>query len=314
MNFLFLLDPLETILMHKDTSFLLMWEAHRRKHAVFFLPQGGVIRKNGKTFFRVTRVRPQKKAGRPFLIKEQRLLSEDAVDVVFIRNDPPFDEQYLFNTWMLDLLPERIAVLNHPSAIRMVNEKIWATQFTSLVPPTLIARDKEAISDFIDSYREVIVKPINGYGGQSVFKLSRQDTNRNVILETLTQSYTRDIIVQKYISASSRGDKRVLLLDGDPLGAVNRLHADHDHRNNFFSGGQALPASLNRHDHRIINTLRPHLKRLDLFFVGIDIIGRYLIEVNVTSPTCLQEMNTLNKTHLERTVIDRIERRVSCKN
>lgn len=307
MNFVFLMDPLSTVLMEKDTSFILMHGAHQRGHSVFFLPDGGMTFKNGKLNFRTMSVVPQQVSGEPFTDKKTKELSEEDIDAVFIRSDPPFDQQYLLNTWLLDRLPARIPVINRASGIRTVNEKIWATQFKTIVPRTLIGRNKTSLLEFLTEEKNIIVKPIDGFGGSSVFTVHSQDKNAKVILETMTLHWTRDVILQQYIPESQNGDKRIILLDGEPLGAILRMHAEDDHRNNFFAGGKALPTEIDQRDREIIEILKPELKKLGLFFVGIDIIGGYLIEVNVTSPTCIQEMNRIYHQKLQDRVIEFVE-------
>ncbi len=308
MNFVFLMDPLHTVIMEKDTSFILMLGAHRKGHKVYACHNGGLTQKNGKLHFTCTEVTPQQVAEQPFIQHEMATLTEDSIDAVFIRNDPPFDAQYLFNTWLLDLLPERILVMNSPNGIRTTNEKIWVTQFSSLIPRTLITRNKADILAFLSEEKEIVTKPINGYGGQGIFRIREGDTNIGVIIETLTHNGAQDIILQQCLPEASQGDKRILLLNGDPLGAVLRVHAKDEHRNNFFAGGKPMPAEITKRDEAIIQILKPHLQKLGLHFVGIDVIGDHLIEVNVTSPTCLQEINRLNNGRLEDTVIDFVTR------
>jgi len=310
MNYIFLMDPLENVIANKDTSLALMVGAHRKGHAVYYLPDGGIDLLDGKLQFHVTKVVPQYKNNLPFIKQESAVLAQDDVHVVFIRTDPPFGERYLNNTWLLDHLPKHIPVINSSTGIRTVNEKIWATQFTRIVPRTYIGRNKNEMLSFVRMENEVIAKPTDGFGGQSVFRVKANDQNVNVILETMTRNWQNDIILQKYVSDAQKGDKRILLLDGDPLGCVLRLHADDDHRNNFFSGGKPLSAEINKRDEEIIDIIKPKLKQLGLHFVGIDIIGDYLIEINVTSPTCLQEMNKLYNTHLEDAVINFSEKLV----
>ncbi|OGX27105.1 MAG: glutathione synthase [Omnitrophica WOR_2 bacterium RIFCSPHIGHO2_01_FULL_48_9] len=307
MNFIFLMDPLETVIMEKDTTFILMLGAHRKGHKIFYLPDGGITLREGQLFFDTIPVVPQQNKEQPFIEKEEVILCEDEIDAIFIRNDPPFDQQYLINTWFLDKLTRRMPIINSPHGIRTVNEKIWVTQFTSLIPRTMISRQKEDLLDFLKTEKHVIAKPTDGYGGQSVFQIKQGDTNTHVILETLTARWSRDIILQQYIPQSQQGDKRILLLDGEPLGAVLRVHSAEDHRNNFFAGGKPHPAAITDRDREIIEEIKPQLQRLGLYFVGIDIIGDYLIEVNVTSPTCLQEMNQLYNKHLENDVIEFVE-------
>jgi glutathione synthase len=308
MNFVFLMDPLETVVMEKDTTFIIMLGAHRRGHKIFYLPDGGMRLRDGKVFFRAQEVVPQQVAREPFIRKEETVLEEDDVDVLFIRTDPPFDGEYLLNTWLLDRVSRRIPVINDPQGIRSVNEKIWCTQFTSLVPPTLVSRQQEDLLDFLSEEKDVVGKPTDGHGGQSVFHIHQGDKNAKVILETLTHRWKKEIILQRYIPESQNGDKRILLLDGEPLGAVLRMHSEDDHRNNFFAGGKPLPSEINQKDWEIIDVLRPELQKLGLYFVGIDILGPYLVEVNVTSPTCLQEMNGLYDQHLEDHIIEFAEK------
>lgn len=315
MNFVFLMDPLSTVIMGKDTSFILMLEGHKRGHSIFFVTDGGMTILNGKVYFHAISVIPQKIAENPFILKKNIELSQDEVDCVFVRSDPPFDSQYLLNTWILDRLPKHIPVINSPAGLRTVNEKIWVTQFDSLIPRTFIGRNRQDMLDFIFSEKNVIAKPTDGHGGTSVFHIQPGDKNTNVILESLTKSWSQDIILQQYIPEAQKGDKRILLLNGEPLGAILRVHAPGDHRNNFFAGGKPMATELTGRDKEIIQILKPELQRLGLYFVGIDTIGNYLTEVNVTSPTCLQEMNQIYGENLEVKVIDFAEKLIQqCRN
>jgi glutathione synthase len=301
------MDPLESIKFDSDTTFMLMLGAHRRGHHVYYVAKDGIRVLNGQVTFHAIKVIPQHIMHQPFIEEHAILLHQKDVHAVFIRPDPPFNEQYLINTWLLDLLPNHVAVINKASGIRHVNEKIWCSRFHELVPPTLISSNAKDLKQFIESHKTVIAKPTNGFGGQRVFKINHQDTNANVILETLTDRFNTPIILQRYIEDSKNGDKRILLLNGEFLGAVLRVHGEGDHRNNFYAGGTPVATTLNDRDKHIINCLKPYLRELGLYFVGIDILGDYLIEVNVTSPTCLQEMNNLYNMNLENNVINFVE-------
>ena len=314
MNFVFLMNPLDEIKIEKDTSFILMLASHVRGHKIYYLPQGGMFSRDGRIGFHLRHVVPQDNKEQPFVLHERCVLLEDQVEALFIRTDPPFDEQYLFDTWMLDLIKSKIFIMNAPDGIRRVNEKLWVTQFVDLIPPTYVGRDKNDLPDFLAKHNQVIAKPTNGFGGQGVFKIRQGDDNTNVIFELLTKDGLCDIICQKYIPAAMEGDKRILLLNGGPLGAVLRVHGEEDHRNNFFSGGKPVASNITARDQEIIDVLKPHLQSLGLFLVGIDIIGEYLIEVNVTSPTCLREMNRLNHEALEEKVIDFVEEQILLMN
>ena len=310
MKFLFLMDPLESVIFEKDTTFIMMLESHARGHEVYYLPKDGISLVEGRVFFHATKVTPQNIAHMPFKEEFTARFSQDDIHAIFVRPDPPVDDQYLMNTWLLDHLPKKVAVINNPSGIRTVNEKVWASQFIKITPPTIISANKADLLDFVAKYKSVIAKPTNAFGGQSVFHIEKGSTNTKVILETLTERYNKAIIIQKYIPESKNGDKRILLLDGKILGALVRMHADGEHRNNFYAGGKPKSAVITANDKKIVSILKPHLERLGLYFVGIDILGDYLIEVNVTSPTCLQEMNHLYNVKLEEKVIDFVEKLV----
>ena len=310
MKFLFLMAPLETIIFEKDTTFMIMLCAHVRGHEVFFLPEDGISFVDGKVYFNVTRVIPQNNKSLPFKNEYTTRLSQDDIHAVFVRPDPPVDEQYLINTWLLDHLPKHIAIINKPSGIRTVNEKIWVSQFKNITPPTIISTNKENLMNFIAKYKDIIAKPTNAFGGTGIFHIKKGNTNTKVILETLTETYTKAIVLQKYIPEAKNGDKRILLLNGEILGALLRMHEHGEHRNNFYAGGKPMPTTTNAKDKKIVALLKPHLQELGLYFVGIDILGDYLIEVNVTSPTCLQEMNRLYNVKLEEKIIDFVEKLV----
>ncbi len=302
------MDPLENIVFEKDTTFMLMLGAHRKGHEVYYLPKDGISLIDSKLYFHVIKVKPQNIAHEPFIEEHTLRLSQDDIHAVFIRPDPPFDEQYLMNTWFLDLLPKHIAVINAPNGVRTVNEKIWVTQFKDIIPVTIVSNNKHDLLEFVAQHKDVIAKPTNAFGGQSVFRIEHGHTNTNVILETLTKFYGQSVILQKYVPEAKNGDKRILLLNGEILGAVLRMHGEGEHRNNFYAGGKPMPTTINNRDRQIAETLKPHLQKLGLYFVGIDILGDYLIEVNVTSPTCLQEMNNLTNGRLEEKVIDFVEK------
>ena len=290
MNLLFLMDPLATVNYHKDTTFILMKAAEARGHRVYYLPKNGLISTRDQFTFTVTPVTTTTNPDSPFSIEEPVTLTEDDVQCVFIRTDPPVDTDYHAELWLLNRLAQRVLVVNNPAGIQIVNEKLWATQFTDITPKTLVSSRAEDHKQFLHSETASILKPINGFGGQGIYKLSPNDSNLNVILESSTLNGTAYCISQELVPEASIGDKRILLLNGDVLGAVLRVHGKEDHRNNLFAGGHTEASTVTKEDRKIVETLSPHLKALGLFFVGIDVIGGKLIEVNVTSPTCLQEL------------------------
>lgn len=303
MNILFLMKPYDDMNYKKDTSYILMKGAAERGHTVYYLPQGGISLMGSAAQFEVEEIQVEQ----PLTIKQKMTLHSDNVDAIFVRTDPPFDSQYLMDTLLLDRLPPHIKVVNSGAGIRTVNEKVFATQFTELTPETLISSNKQMLLKFIKDQGKTILKPTDGFGGSGIFKVSPEAENLSVILETLTHNFTKEVIAQAYIKDAETGDKRILLVNGDPLGAVLRVHPENDHRNNFFAGGHEEPCDISEHDMKIVNRLKPHLIENGLFFVGIDIIGNFLIEINVTSPTCLQEMNRLYSKSLHYEVIEALE-------
>ncbi|MEM7127170.1 MAG: glutathione synthase [Chloroflexota bacterium] len=304
MKFLFLMDPPVTVNIKKDTSFAFMEGATERGHETYYVPKGGITLNQGSVQFRATLATPQRVTEKPFILGKETILRDEDVDVLFIRPDPPFDAEYLMNTWLLDQARDRgIVVVNDPSGVRTVNEKVWATQFTQIIPKTVVTRHKSDFNDFLEAEGEVIIKPTDGHGGAGVFRIRQGDLNRNVTFETLTKNEQSEVIVQQYLSDASVGDKRILLLNGELLGAVLRVHSEDDHRNNFFAGGHPEATTVTNREIEIIETLAPHLRRLGLYFVGIDVIGERLVEVNVTSPTGIQEASHFAGTRLDDKVI-----------
>lgn len=307
MNMLFWIDRPESLHPDKDTSLAFMREAQARGHQIYYLSSHGVTVSDGQVRFHVHKVSVNKYWALD-VSEEGTVLTDDDVDVVVIRKDPPFDEDYLRQTWLLDLVGAKVFVSNHPTGVRTVNEKIWVSQFTDLCPQTRISSFKEDYENFLHEHKLVVLKPYDSFGGQGVCVVDRDDWNKNALFELLSQGGRKPVVMQEFLSESQKGDKRVLLLDGEVLGAVLRKHSSGDHRNNFMAGGHALPCEVTAREQQAIAVLRPHLKALGLHFVGLDFIGERLIEVNVTSPTCLREMNHLYQQKLESQVIDFFEK------
>ncbi len=294
MTILFLMKPLEIMNPKKDTSLLFMQAAQRLGHTVCYLNQGGISITPDGLLFQVTSLRCTGSLEQPFEDLEDIVLNESEVDAVFIRTDPPFDDAYLHDMWLLDQLPDRIRCINSAHGIKTVNEKIWLTQFRDLIPKTWVTTSRNMLETVLARQKKLVLKPTDGFGGHSIFIVSDDDINKHVILDTMFSGANTYVIAQEVLHDATKGDKRILLCDGEPLGAILRVHSKNDHRNNLDAGGHAEKAVITAKDQEIIAQLKPHLLALGLRFVGIDIIGDYLIEVNVTSPTCLQELNALD--------------------
>jgi glutathione synthase len=304
----FVMDPVQAIDIRGDTTFALMLEAQRRGHRVFAIDPGDLGVADGRVFAKVFPVTLRRELGRHAEVGEPHLADLDAeMQVVLQRKDPPVDEAYVTATQILALLKQAL-VWNRPAGILAANEKLYALHFADLMPETLVARETGRFLDFLERMGgEMIVKPLGGRGGEGVFHLRRDDRNLFSILEQSTRFGTRLAMAQRYLPDIRRGDKRILLLDGEPLGAVLRIPAEGETRANLHVGGRPEKAALDDDDRRIVERLRPWLARDGLHFVGIDVIGGRLTEVNVTSPTGIQEMNALDGARYEERVLERLE-------
>jgi glutathione synthase len=308
---LFVMDPIGAIDVEKDTTFVLMLAAQERGHRVLYCEPGDLSVDAGHAVARVCPIELRREQGRHATLGEaQTIALDDAADVVFQRKDPPVDTDYVTATQILALC-RRALVLNRPDTVIWANEKLYAVQFADLMPETRVSRRIPEFVDFLAKLGgEMIVKPLGGKGGEGVFHLRHDDRNLFSILEQVTGFGTRWAMAQQYVPEVRQGDKRILLVDGEPIGAVLRVPAAGETRANLHVGGTPARAPLDANDRRILERLRPHLLRDGLFFVGIDVIGGRLTEVNVTSPTGIQEINALEGVRLEHQVIEAVERRV----
>lgn len=311
-RFLVIMDPIERILPDKDTTFVLMLSALRRDHSVYYCQLTDLYSIGAKPHARCRRITVAR-ATPHFAFYEERTEPLDWFNVILMRKDPPFDQSYLYSTHLLSLVdPARTIVANSPRGLRDANEKLYALNFPNVIPSTIVTADHSRLKGFLqDLGGEMIIKPLDGCGGAGVFHLRAGDRNLNALLEVSTDNGRRMIIGQQYIPAVRNGDKRIILLDGEPLGAILRVPAEEESRGNIHVGGTCIRTEITASDQRIVDALRPALKADGLFFTGIDVIGEYLTEVNVTSPTGIQEINALNGSSVEDLVIARLEERVS---
>jgi len=233
------------------------------------------------------------------------------MDVILMRQDPPFDMAYITATHVLEHISGKVLVVNDPAAVRNAPEKLFATHFAGLMPPTLVSSDRDAILAFRRRHSDIILKPLFGNGGAGVFRIKPDDENFNALLESFAVFYREPIVVQRYLPEVRRGDKRIILVDGEPVGAVLRVPAKGEARANLHVGGKALKTKLTRREREICAAIGPSLRDQGLVFVGIDVIGDYLTEINVTSPTGIQEINRLTGSAIEKLVWDAIEQRLA---
>ncbi len=312
MRLVFVMDPVSTVIVDEDTSFALMLEAQARGHHVdHCLPQDVGLR-GKKVLARVRKATMQRDPVQPIRLAEPEDIDLVDADAVFIRKDPPFTDEYLWLTLVLDHLDGSTLVVNSPRGLREANEKLYAHHFPDIVPPTIMTSHRDEILRFLsDVGGKAVIKPIDGHGGVGVFLLANGDSNLNGLIEAVTHNGARNAIVQALIpEIYEEGDKRILLLDGEFLGVVARMPSAGDLRSNIHVGGSAVPAQLTGADEAIIETMRDRLLTDRLFFVGLDVIGGKLIEVNVTSPTLIQQMSRLMGKNLATPVIERLEEKI----
>jgi glutathione synthase len=301
------MDPVESINIDADSTFVLALEAQARGHRLYhYLPRALSLR-DGQLTAKAQRLELRRERGRHFTLGSLERLDLRQMDVILMRQDPPFDMAYITATHLLEHVREEVLVVNDPVSVRNAPEKLFATHFDGLMPPTLITSDREAILDFRREHGEIIVKPLFGNGGAGVFRVTPGDENLNALLELFTQLYREPIIVQRYLPEVRQGDKRIILIDGEPAGAVLRVPPEGEARANLHVGGTAVKTALTPRETAICAAIGPTLRGQGLLFVGIDVIGDYLTEINVTSPTGIQEINRLDGVTLERRVWDAIE-------
>jgi glutathione synthase len=285
------MDPIEAVNVNADTSFDLALEAHGRGHEIWiYQPQslalyGGVVTARARKAAQLKRVQ-----GEHVELAPAENLNLKTMDVILIRQDPPFDMAYITAAQILERLTPDVLVLNDPRSIRDAPEKLFVTEFEDLTPPTLITRDPERVRAFREEHGDIILKPLYGNGGAGVFRLAADDTNFNALIELFLEAYAEPMIAQQYLPAVRAGDKRIILLDGEAVGVINRIPAPGETRSNMHVGGRAEPVEMSARDQEICDRIGPALSERGLVLVGIDVIGDYLTEINVTSPTGVQEV------------------------
>ncbi len=303
------MDPIEKIDIEGDSTFVLALEAQKRGHELFhYLPQD-LSFSGGRVTARARTLQVRREAGNHFTLGEDQKIDLAGVDIVLMRQDPPFDMAYITATHLLEHIHPKTLVVNDPIHVRNAPEKLFVTHFPDLMPPTLITADKGRIEAFRDRHADIIIKPLFGNGGAGVFHIEPGNENLNALLELFTELYREPIIVQRYLPEVRAGDKRIILVDGKALGAVNRIPRAGEARSNLHVGGKAAKTSLTDREHEICSAIGPTLSEQGLIFVGVDVIGDYLTEINVTSPTGLQEIARLDGIHLEEDIWNAIEAR-----
>ena len=305
------MDPLESVNIDADSTFALMLEAQRRGHLLYHYLPKQLSYRHGRVVARARPAQVRRERGNHHSLGASETIDLAGLDVVLLRQDPPFNLAYISTTHLLDRIHPQTLVVNDPRSVRNAPEKLFVTEFHELMPPTLITYDLDEIKAFRREHGDVIVKPVYGNGGAGVFHLRPDDTNLNSLIELFQTYLNEPLLIQRYIPAVRQGDKRIILIDGKPAGAVNRVPAADETRANLHVGGRAEKAELTRRDLEICEAIGPALHQAGLIFVGIDVIGDYLTEINVTSPTGLQEIDRFDDVCLEAQIWDVIESRIS---
>jgi glutathione synthase len=301
------MDPIEKVNIAGDSTFALMLEAARRGHRLFYYTPDKLSLWEGRVVAQAAPIEVRDVEGDHFTLGEPKLLGLAGVDVVLLRQDPPFDLAYITSTHLLELLPPETLVVNDPANVRNAPEKLFVMRFPQLMPPTLITRDKALIEGFREAHGEVVMKPLHGHGGAAVFKLARKDPNFGSLFDLFAATFREPWVVQRFLPQVSEGDKRIILVDGVAAGAVNRVPAENDIRSNMVRGGAAAATQFTEREQEICRTIGPELKRRGLLLVGIDVIDGHLTEINVTSPTGIRAIKRLGGPDLAVAAWDAIE-------
>ena len=303
------MDPIESINFKKDSTLAMMLEAQSRKHQLFYMTPDSLYINEKGAFAIAKTLQVKNDPTGWFDFKEEKQIKLSELDVILMRQDPPFNSNYIYNTYVLESAEkEGVLVVNKPSSLRDCNEKVFATEFPECCTPFLVTSDPNLLKSFIEDHGDTVIKPLDGMGGSSIFRLRYSDPNLNVILETITESFTTKVMIQTYIPEITDGDKRILLINGNPMdAAVARVPAEGELRGNLAAGASAVARSLTEKDLWICEQVGPKLKDLGLVLVGLDIIGDYLTEINVTSPTCFREYESLCDIDVAYSFIEEVE-------
>ena len=310
------MDPIASITYEKDTTLRLLLAAQAQGFKLFYMEQQHLFLNNGQPFAETCPLKVFDKPNTWFQLGQSSTLPLEKFEAILMRKDPPFNSEFIYSTYILEAA-ERLGTLivNKPQSLRDCNEKVFATRFPQCTPPLLVTRDQSLLKAFLTEHRDVVFKPLDGMGGTSIFRVKEGDQNLNVILETVTLNGQQTIMAQKYLPEISNGDKRVLVVDGEVIPyCLARIPSAGDFRGNLASGGQGVVQPISDRDLWIAQQIAPTLKELGLLFVGLDIIGDYLTEINVTSPTCIKEIDSAQGTGIADKLIDAISQRLGVKD
>lgn len=307
------MDPIGEINIKKDSSFAMLIEAKQRGHELYYLEQGDLILKDGEVFANIAKLDVFNDPEKWFELDEATLTPLSSMDALLMRKDPPFDMEFVYTTYLLEIAQTAgLLVVNNAQSLRDHNEKLFTALFPECCTEMLVTRKESALREFISLHKDVILKPLDGMGGSSIFRVKDNDPNIGVIIETLTDLQTQTTMAQKFIPDISNGDKRVLMVDGEAIPfCLARIPAKGETRGNLAAGGRGEARPLSERDHWIAKQIGPTLREKGLMFVGLDIIGDFITEINVTSPTCIKEIDAAYGTNIAGTLFDAIEKKLA---
>ena len=304
------MDPIESINFKKDSTLAMMLEAQSKNHHIFYITTNSLFIESGIAYATTSKIQLRDDPADWFTLEEEKVMRLAELDSILMRQDPPFNSDYIYNTYVLEMAQrEGVNIFNNPRSLRDCNEKVFATEFPQCCTKHLVTSKKNLLTDFVIEHKDTVIKPLDGMGGASIFRLKSHDPNLNVILETITDHFAEKVMIQEYIPEISEGDKRILVINGEPVGAaIARIPAEGELRGNLAAGASAVARSLTDRDMWICNEVAPSLVEKGLLLVGLDIIGDYLTEINVTSPTCFKEYKELCDIDVAKIFIESVEK------
>ena len=304
------MDPIGGINIKKDSSFAMLLAAQKRGWDIYYMEQKDLFINNDVPMANLQSLKVEENPEHWFTLSDMKTQQLSSLDIILMRKDPPFNLEYIYSTYILEHA-ERLGtmVVNRPAALRNVNEKFFITHFPDCIAPTQVSRNMAVLLDFVAQHGNIVIKPLDGMGGQGIFRVNATDPNTKVILETITKNETSYVMAQKYLPEISSGDKRILLINGEPVPYVlARIPAEGEFRGNLARGGDGKGLELSERDRWICQQVGPKLRDMGLFFVGLDVIGDYLTEINVTSPTCIRELDNLYNINISEKLMGVLEK------
>lgn len=307
-----IMDPISSIDIKKDSTFAMLLEAQRRNWDIWYMEQSALFLQDGMVWGHIHKLAVADNPDDWFRMDKEEIRPLHRLDLILMRKDPPFDMEYIYTTYLLEKAQELgVLIVNRPATLRNCNEKLFATWFHQCSPPTLVSRRGERFLQFLHEHKDIILKPLGGMGGDSIFRIQANDPNLNVIIETLTLKGSQQAMAQKFIPEIALGDKRILMIDGEPIPySLARIPKSGETRGNLATGGIGKGAPLSERDFWIASEVGPVLRERGILFAGLDVIGDYLTEINITSPTCIRELDRVFELNISAKLFDKIEERL----